>query len=133
MIRTDSTPYAQRPVRTINVPGSIPVAEPIAGFYRHRLGRGTVQVGVRIWHGPPCDPVTGEELDRSLRWQAEIDGEYTDFERVWPACAGQPITEDEYRRYVARKAWARENAPDSAYAKTVRKIDRLSTNTPLPF
>ena len=131
-IRRPSTPYAERVVRPVHVAGAVSVSEPVAGFYRHKFGRSTVRAGVRIWHGPPADPVTGEIMDRGWRWQAEVNGQLTDFERVWPVCAGDPITEEEYRRYVQRKAWARENAPDSAYA-TGRKIDRLSLDHPLPF
>ncbi len=111
----------------------IDVSTPVAGFYRCKLVSGGVRGGVRIWFGQPLDPVTGEELDRSLRWQALFDGEPVDLDRVWPGCAGDPITEDEYHRYVARARWARENAPDSAYASPRRKVDLLSAKTPLPF
>ena len=89
-------------------------------------------VGVELRFGPPLDPVTGEELDRGWRWMAFVNGEPIAFERVWPMCAGDPITEDEYRRYCARKAWAQEHAPESAYA-TGRRINRLDPNHPLPF
>lgn len=132
-IHRPSIPYAERAVRPVHVHGAVSVSEPVAGFYRHKLGRSTVRAGVRIWHGPPADPVTGEIMDRSWRWQAEVNGEPIDFERVWPMCAGEPITEDEYRRYCARKAWAEQHAPDSAYAQTGRKYDPLSSKTPLPF
>lgn len=110
-----------------------PIDQPVAGFYRLRLGQGTVAVGVKVFHGPPLDPITGEELDRSWRWQAHADGEPIDFDRVWPACIRNPISEQDYRRFLSRKAWAREHAPDSAYAETGRKVDHLSNNTPLPF
>ena len=106
---------------------------PMAGFYRFRLRGGTVRGGVRIWHGPPYDPVTGEELDRSWRWQAEMDGQYIEIDDVWPQCAGEPISEDAYRELVARRIWAQQNAPRSSYADRTRKIDLLSTHHPLPF
>lgn len=109
------------------------VSQPEAGFFRFRLGADQPRGGVRIWHGPPLDPVTGEELDRSPRWQAEFNGEPIDFNRVWPVCIGDPITADDYAFYVQRTAWAREHAPDSAYAERGRKIDPLSLDTPLPF
>ncbi|SNT20168.1 hypothetical protein [Sphingopyxis indica] len=110
------------------------VETPVAGCYRIRLGRDTVAIGVRLWFGAPLDPVTGEELDRSHRWQAQADdGEILDFERVWPACARDPITEADFKARCARRAWARENAPDSAYAERGRKVDRLSRSEPLPF
>ncbi|MDR2857260.1 MAG: hypothetical protein LBV50_05370 [Novosphingobium sp.] len=114
--------------------GGIDVTTPQAGFYRTRLTRGSVRVGVRLHHGPPLDPVTGEVLDRSWRWMADVNGEpFADFDRIWPACAGEPISEQEYRRYCARQDWARDQAPDSAYARPGRRLDPLSTTSPLPF
>ncbi|MBF5091315.1 hypothetical protein F1640_15110 [Novosphingobium sp. NBM11] len=111
----------------------VDASEPVAGFYKVRLGRDTIILGVRLWFGPPHDPETGEVMDRSWRWQAEANGEPIDFDTVWPKCAGEPVTEAEYRSLVARQAWARQHAPDSAYAERGRKVDRLSTSTPLPF
>lgn len=109
------------------------VERPVAGYYRFRLRSGGVRGGVKLWYGPPHDPVTGEELDRSWRWQAEFEGEPIEFDRVWPQCAGDPITETEYRRLCARKSWAEQHAPNSAYADRSRRIDPLSPDTPLPF
>lgn len=111
----------------------IPVDQPQAGFYRFRINRGAIRGGVRIWHGPPLDPITGEEMDRSHRWQALHDDAPIEFDLVWPACAGDPITEAEYRELVQRRQWARENAPDSAYAEPGRRHDPLSMKSPLPF
>lgn len=104
---------------------------PVAGFYRFRLRAGSVRGVVKIWHGPPHDPVTGEELDRSWRWQARFNGEYIDVDRVWPACAKHPTDEQHYRRVIARQEWAQENAPGSAYADPRAKQDPLAG--PLPF
>lgn len=109
------------------------VASPEPGYFRFRLSARAIRGGVRIWHGPPHDPVTGEELDRSWRWQAEMNGEPIDFDRVWPACTGEPISEAEYQRYCARREWAERNAPDSAYADARRAHDPLSKEAPLPF
>lgn len=110
------------------------VEQPVAGYYRIRMGAETVAMGVRLWFGPPHDPVTGEEMDRSWRWQVQADdGELLDLERVWPACAKDPITEAEFQSRQSRRSWAREHAPDSAYAERGRKIDRLSRSNPLPF
>lgn len=111
----------------------IDVSVPVAGFYRCRLARQTVIGGVRIWFGPPHDPVTGEEMDRSWRWQAQFDGEPIDFDRVWPLCAGTPISEQDYRALVARRQWASQHAPESAYAGVGRRFDLLSDHHPLPF
>lgn len=111
----------------------ISVETPVAGFYRFRLGRDTVRGGVRIWFGPPSDPDTGEVLDRYWRWQAEFDGEPIDFDRCWPACAKEALTEADYRALINRRAWARQHAPDSAYAKIGGRHDPLSSAAPLPF
>lgn len=131
-MRRDSTPYAANQVRSVAVAGAVDVSKPEAGFYRWRLRGGSVRGGVRIWFGPPCDPVTGEEMDRSHRWQAEFDGEPIDFDDCWPACTGESISETDYRAFVARREWAEKNAPNSAYA-TGRRFDPLSSSNPLPF
>lgn len=124
--------YTDRTALTRTFEGA-DVSEPVAGFYRGRLVSDGVIGGIRLWYGPPKDPVTGEEMDRSHRWQAEFDGAYVEFDRVWPLCAGSPISEADYRALVARREWAKKNSPDSAYADPTKKIDRLSTNTPLLF
>ena len=100
---------------------------PEAGFYRFRLRSGGAMVGVRIWHGAPLDPLTGEKLDRSPRWQAEVNGHYEELERVWPMCARSPISEAEYRNLSNMQSWAKQNAPDSALANPQRRADPLST------
>lgn len=134
MIRRDRTAYADMAnYAAIRAHAGLDVSKPAEGWFRFRFGGGTVYGGVRIWYGPPHDPVTGEELDRSWRWQAAFNGESVDFDRVWPTCAGDPISEQEYRRYCARVEWARRQAPDSAFAERGRKIDLLSINEPLPF
>lgn len=134
MTRRDRTAYADMSAaRPRKVFTGQDVTTPTAGYFRFKMGANTVQGGVRIWFGPPHDPVTGEELDRSWRWQAMFDGEPVDFDRVWPACVRKPISEADYRAYVNRRQWARENAPGSAYAERGRKIDLLSIENPLPF
>lgn len=115
------------------VAGAVDVSEPVAGFYRLRVGAASVKGAVRIWHGPPHDPVTGEELDRSWRWQATFNGDPIDFDRVWPACAKDTLSEQEYEFLIRRREWAKKNAPDSSYANTGRKRDPLSLGEPLPF
>lgn len=102
---------------------------PVAGLYRMRMRSGGVWCGVRIWFGQPKDPITGEMLDRSLRWQAEINGEYADLDRVWPKCAADPITEAEHRHLVATRDWAVQHLPDSALANPMRRLDPLTSPT----
>ena len=38
----------------------VDVTTPVAGYYRARLVSGGVRGGVRLFYGPPKDPVTGE-------------------------------------------------------------------------
>ena len=131
----DGQRYDAHAVRAVSVAGATDVSRPVAGFFRHKLRSGGVVGAVRIWFGAPHDPVTGEEMDRSHRWQAEFLGEYVEFDDVWPACAGDAneITESECRTLIARKEWAKTNAPASAYANPKRRYDPLSTNELLPF
>ncbi len=104
---------------------------PIAGYYRFRMRSGAALCGVRIWRGAPLDPVTGEELDRSHRWQAQVNGAPVLLERVWPKCAADPVDEAEYQYLCAVQAWAVKNAPDSPQANLNRRINPLTA--PIPF
>ena len=101
--------------------------QPEAGYYRMRLRSGGQPVGVHIWFGAPHDPVTGEEMDRSHRWQAHINGEYVEMERVWPVCAHERITEIEYNRMLNLQVWAREHAPETQIANPRMRPDPLKT------
>lgn len=110
----------------------VDVSEPVAGFYEGKVRANGVKAGIRIWHGPPADPVTGELLDRSWRWQAECNGLPIDFERVWPKCAGVAITAEQYETHCAKTEWAQANNPGSAYADP-RKRDISALSEPVPF
>lgn len=111
----------------------VDVTRPAEGFYRCKLRGGSVYVGIRIWYGPPLDPVTGEELDRGWRWQAQANGELIDLDDCWPVCADEPITAEECRTYCKRQEWARQHAPDSAFADPRKRYDPLDRNEVLPF
>lgn len=127
----DATPYAARRQWVAPAGYGLNVSEPQAGFYRMRMRAESHFVGVRVWFGAPKDPVTGEELDRSLRWQAEVNGRYVDLDRVWPACATDPISQDEHDHLMGLQTWAETHAPDSAIANPNRKLDLLTA--PLVF
>ena len=127
----DATPYTQMTFAPVGQ--GIDVSTPVAGYFRHRLRGGSIAGGVRIWFGPPHDPVTGEELDRSWRWQATFNGEPVELDQVWPVCAGDPISEADHAAYVRRAAWAKTNAPNSAFARPGKRWDPLSSDNPLPF
>lgn len=84
--------------------------EAIDGYYlfREMIGRKENGRGIfteyrpcRIWYGPPLDPETGEELDRSWRWQATLAGEEVALERIWPWAGLNKITEEAYLNALA--------------------------------
>lgn len=127
----DGTAYNQRREWVAPEGYGVNADAPVAGCYRFKLRSGGHPVGVRIWHGQPLDPVTGELLDRSLRWQAHCNGEYIDLERVWPMCAKQPITDQEYEYLTNVQRWGEQHAPDSPQANPTRQIDLLTA--PIPF
>lgn len=136
MIRSDATSYVDRgrAAAPVIVAGALDVSAPVAGHYLMRLRSGAVASGIRIWFGPPLDPVTGEELDRSWRWQAQgDDGQQLDLDEVWPMCGKTPISETDFNARRSRRAWAQKAAPDSSYANSRRKYDPLSMSEPLPF
>lgn len=103
------------------------ITEPVAGYYRRRLVKGGVWMPVKLWFGPPLDPETGEELDRSWRWQA-MDGDKlvagdAEIQDVWTRCCREPINATEYFYLVADRAWCRENAPHLPEASPHKPID----------
>lgn len=106
-------------------------ADPIAGCYRTKLKSGGHPVGVRIWFGPPKDPVTGEVMDRSWRWQAEANGRYIDLERVWPVCAKEPISREEHDYLAGLQSWGEQHAPDSPQANPNKAINLLDAPIPI--
>ena len=103
---------------------------PNAGTYRMRLRSGAVHVGIRIWYGAPLDPLTGEEMDRSHRWQATANGAHIDLDRAWPKCAADPIDQAEHDYLASLQAWAAEHAPASPQANPTQRINPLTAPTP---
>jgi hypothetical protein len=113
---------------------------PVVGFYTTRLVKNGPPVPIEIWFGQPI--VDGEEQDRSPRWCVAINGETDRLERddgtgyrcrvaldpmqVWPHCARDPISADEYRFLLRRRAWALEHAPDHPAARPRQPVDLRS-------
>lgn len=122
--------YAAHREHSAPIPGINP-DEPVAGFYRMRLRSGGVYVGVRIWHGLPLDPYTSDEMDRAPCWNAQINGEWASIMDVWPRCAGDPISAQEYAFLQSQRDWAVQHAPDSPVADPTKRVDPLSS--PLLF
>lgn len=130
-IRAPATYRAPHP--TAAPASGFSVETPTAGWYRYHLVKGGSPVAIKVWFGPPHDPVTGEELDRSYRWQASCNGELIDLSQVWPMCGRDPIDEAEARYLIGLQAWARQHAPNSPQADPRKKIDLLDPSTPLTF
>jgi len=95
----------------IFIPTSDDADAPREGLYQW-VRAGCVPRAVRVWFGLPSDPLTGEPLDRSPRWQLAIDGAVIDgtetgpwaagWADVWPLVADAPIGRAEYEYLVAR-------------------------------
>lgn len=82
---------------------------PTPGYYTYRkllkrLPNGRWRKGpiepCRIWFGPPLDPETGEELDRSHQWNCMISGVEHDINEIWPYVAADKIEAQEYTRLL---------------------------------
>lgn len=113
------------------------VGQPSPGFYAVRLVRGGIEVAARITCGPSSDPDTGELLDRSWHFAAELNGEPDrdprpePNERVWMVAErGRRIGEAEYRYLLADRAWAARFRPSLPESQTNRPIDWLTVPTP---
>lgn len=99
------------------------------GYFRLRRGAGSVYRPVAIWHGPPLDPVTGEELDRGHRWQVLFCGRFIwDEALVWPVCKGEPISRAEYDYLLARVVFAKEHDPRDPFAHPTGRVDWLESS-----
>jgi len=107
------------------------VTTPTAGFYKMRMVRGGAPAGVRIFYGPPIDPLTGEEMDRSLRWQAEVNGIIDELERVWPGCMREPIDAAEYRFMCDASAHARDTDARNPMGQPRKRVEWDSATPPL--
>lgn len=119
--------------------GSAPhVSEPVEGFYRMRLAKGGVFVAVRIWRGfglqdgmemsdgrDPDYPAgkRNPHIERGYHWRCLIDGVERHIWSAWPACAGEPISEAEYRFLLARREYATAHTPDDPFADPRQRVD----------
>jgi len=116
----------------------------IEGFYLIRMDRSRrVSVPVRVWYGPPTDPVTGEEFDRSPRWQIQVGFQrledqpirvgplrFDTLDDVWPRCAKDPIDEVDYRYRLERAEWAAGNDETDPYSQLGGRIDPMTCALP---
>jgi hypothetical protein len=123
--------HSNRPARAASAHSMAPIDPdwPTPGCYRTRLAKGAPDSAVRIWLGPSIDPATGEEVqERSFHWQCSVNGQRVPLDTVWPGCAREPITADEYRRLLERNLTLDEESP---FYNPRRPVDLASA--PPPF
>lgn len=99
---------------------------PIEGYYRFHMVSGGIAVAVRLWFGAPIEPWTGEEMDRAPRWNATVNGQWVEVERVWPMCAEDPIDEDKAAELTDLQQWGAEHG-HADLANPRRRLSPLST------
>lgn len=100
------------------------ISTPQAGLYRVRLAREPAPwCPLRIWQGFPLDPETREPLERGWLWRAELHEVEVDVWRHWPYCAGEPISEAEYRYLVALHRHATTHEPHLPEANPRQRVD----------
>lgn len=115
-----------------------PMHQPKPGFYLLRTVKGGPLVPARITYEPTRDPETGEPLDRSWYWRAEIAGKQLadpaiDFleakvDQVW--WRGKPIGLAEFRYRMDSLAWARQHDEHAPEARPYEPID-LNSSPPV--
>jgi hypothetical protein len=103
---------------------------PTAGFYRLRLRKGAIPVGVHVFYGQTLDPETGEPLER-WAWQATVNGQRTPITDVWPQCAADPIDEAEHDYLIETEKWGRQTDPSGPFADRRKPVDLITA--PLPW
>lgn len=102
-----------------------------------------VSIPVRIWFGGPPDPETGEELDRTPRWNVTVGGVPVDdqpievggliigsLSDVWPACRSEPVSRAEHDYQVERAAWAAAWDPNDPFGSASGRIDPMTATLP---
>lgn len=116
-----------------------------AGYYEIQRWRSNkVPLPVRIWFGVPADPLTGEPLDRSPRWQIAVGGvlldgdpviiggaTFAELSDVWPRCGRHPISADDHDYMVGRAAWAASHDPLDPYGSDSGRIDPITARLPM--
>lgn len=134
---TPANERAREREREIAEHGYRNAGRPEPGFFALRLVKGGVEVAARITYGPTRDPDTGDALDRSHYYAAEIDGQPDPSPapspsdrvfRVWHY--GRRIAESEFRYLTERGRWAREHAPAAPEANPRARVDLATLELP---
>ncbi len=102
-------------------------------FYKIRLAKGSVWSALKVWFGPPVDPINEQPMwDRSPIWRAFLNGEHVPIEDIMtemdgvtglPTIKGDACTEEDYLFYLRDHLWAKANKPDDPAANPRQKID----------
>jgi hypothetical protein len=121
--------------RVTGRPAARILIRPQPGFYVMRLRSGAPLVPVVIYQLCPMvipQPMTivgphpddwCRPLDRSRRFEARLDGQRVDLERVWTARSLRPVSSAEFEfRSGPLRRWAREN-PGAPEARPQRPVD----------
>ena len=86
-------------------------------YFAVRLCKGGPRIALKIYYGPPSDPLTGEPLDRSPRWQVWLSGElqenHADFIVHFqpdgsPVVVGEEISAEEHEYLLQLRSYAVE-------------------------
>lgn len=109
-------------------------------FYRIKLVKDGPPVGLKYWYGQPLDPVTGEILDRSPRWIAEVNGKPADLAEIAPwvveglgsEVKGEEISADEYLYLTALHDYAINHDATAPEANIRTPVDRRKLAPILP-
>ena len=117
--------------RTPDSYGQPPLVDDLQpGTYKLRLVKGGPFVAAELCYGPPCDPITGEELDRSWRWSVLLNGEsYTpddprlSDDMVWRVAASRMTTRADHNHMVRVARWCGGSAPGLPEANPRRSVD----------
>jgi hypothetical protein len=128
--------------RSVTHPSTRVLIRPQPGFYVMRLRSGAPLVPAIIYQLCPMvipQPMTAvgphpdewcRPLDRSRRYEARLDGQRVDLDRVWTARSLRPVSRAEFEfRSGPLRRWAREN-PSAPEARPHRPVD-LSAIPPL--
>ena len=116
----------------------------VEGYYLIQSSRGRrVDVPVRVWFGQPLDPETGEQMDRSQRWQIQVGLQLleelpmrvgalwiNDITDIWPHCARWPISQEEFAYRVERNSWAAAYDETDPHGEIASRIDPLTCRLP---
>lgn len=103
---------------------------PECGYYKTRLVPKGPWVPVKITLRQIFVFGTRDELEQPEEFVALVNEREADAWRIWPTCAGEPISQAEYDYMVDRKRYAEEHASHEPAANPRRAVNWLDVPTP---